>query len=79
MQLEAGDFVLLYTDGVTEAVSGADENEFYGEQRLRELLCAQRASSSRDVLQVLIDRLGEFIDPHPPNDDITMVGIKRVP
>lgn len=79
VQLEAGDFVLLYTDGVTEAISGVDENDFYGDARLRELLCARRESSLRDVLQALMDALGQFIDPHQPNDDITMVGIKRAP
>lgn len=79
VQLEAGDFVLLYTDGVTEAASAADEDEFYGEQRLWEFLAAHRGSPAQDILQALIEALGAFMGPTAPRDDVTMVGIKRVP
>ncbi len=78
VQLASGDFVLLYTDGVTEAVSGVDASDFYGDDRLRSLLDGQRGASAADTLQALTTALADFIGPTPPFDDVTVVGIKRV-
>jgi sigma-B regulation protein RsbU (phosphoserine phosphatase) len=77
-QLEPGDFVLLYTDGVTEAVWAENTDEFYGEDRLRAFLLDQGGQAPREILQGLIDALGDFIEPTGLRDDVTMVGIKRL-
>ncbi len=77
VQLEPGDFVLMYTDGVTEAVSATNVDEFYGEERLKAFLYERRDQSARDILQALVDALGDFIEPTGLRDDVTMVGIKR--
>ncbi|MGE5601908.1 MAG: PP2C family protein-serine/threonine phosphatase, partial [Nitrososphaerales archaeon] len=78
VQLAAGDFVLLYTDGVTEAISALDEGDFYGEDRLRALLEGQRGAPAAGVLKELTAALAGFIGPTAPYDDVTVVGIKRV-
>jgi phosphoserine phosphatase RsbU/P len=78
VQLADGDFVLLYTDGVTDAVSGLDAGDSYGEDRLRTLLEAQRGASAAGVLAELTAALTGFIGPTAPYDDVTVVGIKRV-
>jgi sigma-B regulation protein RsbU (phosphoserine phosphatase) len=77
-QLEPGDFVLLYTDGVTEAVWAENTDEFYGEDRLRAFLLSRGGQAPREILQGLIDALGDFIEPTGLRDDVTMVGIKRL-
>lgn len=78
LQLGPDDFVLLYTDGVTEAVSGRATDAPFGEERLRESVQAQHAGSASAVLDALSQALKEFMGPTPPFDDVTMVGIKRL-
>ncbi len=78
LQLAQGDFVLLYTDGVTEAMCSCAEDACFGEERLRELVQAQSAGSACAVLDALSLALTDFIGPTPPFDDVTVVGIKRL-
>ncbi len=78
LQLEAGDFVLLYTDGVTEAVCGCSTDACFGEERLRELVHAKHSGSASTVLDALSQALNEFMGAAPLFDDVTMVGIKRL-
>lgn len=77
LQLGAGDFVLLYTDGVTEAVCDCAADACFGEERLRDSVQGQTGSASA-VLDALSQALKEFMGPAPPFDDVTMVGIKRL-
>lgn len=69
------DFLLLYTDGVTEAFSPEDET--YGEDRLQQALEAAEMTSARGVLDALEASVRKFMGPHPPTDDLTMLGVKR--
>lgn len=78
VQLAAGDFVLLYTDGVTDAVSNLAGDDLFGEDRLCSLLEAQRETSAADVMAALTAALAGFIGPAAPYDDVTVVGIKRM-
>lgn len=78
VQLGAGDFVLLYTDGVTDAVSSDAMEDSFGEERLKALLEARRGASAAEVLQALTAALTGFIGPTAPFDDVTVVAIKRM-
>ena len=75
-RLERGDTLLLYTDGVTEAIN-AEEKE-YGEERLEALL---RNNSQTDCQQ-LIDNVKAdvkaFAGEAEQSDDITLLAIKRL-
>jgi serine phosphatase RsbU (regulator of sigma subunit)/putative methionine-R-sulfoxide reductase with GAF domain/anti-sigma regulatory factor (Ser/Thr protein kinase) len=73
--IEPDDFLLLYTDGVTEAFSSSDET--YGEERLQQVLEAAEATTARGVLDILEASVREFMGLVPPADDLTMLGIKR--
>jgi serine phosphatase RsbU (regulator of sigma subunit)/putative methionine-R-sulfoxide reductase with GAF domain/anti-sigma regulatory factor (Ser/Thr protein kinase) len=73
--LESDDFLLLYTDGVTEAFSPDDET--YGEDRLRQVLETTEAETARGVLDALEASVRQFMGPLPPADDLTMLGVKR--
>jgi sigma-B regulation protein RsbU (phosphoserine phosphatase) len=73
--LEHDDFLLLYTDGVTEAFS--PEDEAFGEERLEEKLESAEAATARDVLDLLEASVRHFMGPHLPADDLTMLGVKR--
>ena len=78
LQLGQGDFVLLYTDGVTEAVCGCADDACFGEEELRRLVQQQGDASASAALTALTDAVADFIGPTPPYDDVTVVGIKRL-
>jgi sigma-B regulation protein RsbU (phosphoserine phosphatase) len=74
-QLDPGDFLVLYTDGVTEAMD-AQHREF-GEERLRRVLLDNRHASAEDMAAALEGTLGAFTGAADPSDDITFVIVKR--
>jgi phosphoserine phosphatase RsbU/P len=76
ISLEAGDLLLLYTDGVTELFSPA--GELFGETRLTDVLKSLQGKTADEVLGDVEDCLNEFSDPLPPSDDLTMLAVKRV-
>jgi sigma-B regulation protein RsbU (phosphoserine phosphatase) len=76
VQLNHGDFILLYTDGVTDATD-AQEQEF-GEERLQRLILDQRHAPVADVVTTLEQAIGDFAGSTAPFDDVTMVAIKRL-
>jgi len=74
--LGAGDTVVLYTDGLTEA-ENPDEEE-YSEERLAEL-CAKHRTESLDALADVISKdQDEFVRGVPYVDDRTVVMVRRV-
>ena len=73
--LGPGDAILLYTDGVTEALDPA--KELYGEDRLIATLRGLLGSPSTEtVLQGVIDSLHAFAAGAEQADDITLLGFK---
>ena len=70
-QFSPGDFVVLYTDGVTEAFNHDDEQ--FGEERLRAVLLEKQASTPQDILQTLRGVLANFVGDRAQSDDITIV------
>jgi len=75
--LAAGDFLLLYTDGLTEAFS--PDGEMFGDERLHQVLLATEAESARGMLDALEASARQFMDHLPPADDLTMMGVRRLP
>jgi serine phosphatase RsbU (regulator of sigma subunit) len=69
----AGDTLVLYTDGVTEAFNEADEE--FGEKRLMEAIRRYRDRSSRDLLTAIVEEVRQF-SPHEQHDDITLIVAK---
>jgi sigma-B regulation protein RsbU (phosphoserine phosphatase) len=57
-QLQPGDRVVLYTDGVTEACNAADEE--FGEVRLLQVLRENRGSSARELQKRILDAAADF-------------------
>ena len=73
--LQPGDLVLIYSDGVTEALD-ADDEEF-GELRLKHLVSAHRRAPAAQIVDQIITAVQEFAGDTPQSDDITIVAIKR--
>ena len=73
--LERDDCLLLYTDGVTEALdSGGDE---FGIERTMESVRASAKSGAQAIVTRLIDDLRNFVGSQPQNDDITLIAIRK--
>ena len=76
IQLENGDILLLYTDGVTEASRG--DEVIFEESRLLEALSQADRSSMKELVTSLEESVTQFISGAPQYDDITILGLKYV-
>ncbi len=72
--LAAGDTIIAFTDGVTDAV-GAD-GEPFGEERLLDAATANRLSLPPDLLNNLLTVVREFCRDTPQGDDITVTVLR---
>jgi serine phosphatase RsbU (regulator of sigma subunit) len=73
VQLQPGDVLVIYTDGITEAMDAAN-NEF-GEARLLQTLQANRASGPALVMDALVSAVKRF-STIEQSDDLTLVVAK---
>ena len=71
IQLQPGDRILLYTDGVTEAHNRA--NDLYGEDRLQKVLERTEDRPGEEVLEQIFNDVNDFTAGAPQFDDITMI------
>ncbi len=73
---EAGDWLVVFTDGVTEAENArADE---YGEARLLTALRVNLAAAPQGLLNAIMLDLDRFVGDAPQHDDITLLLLKAV-
>ncbi len=73
--LDAGDRLLLFTDGVTEA-TGASGVEF-GDSRLHAVIARSRELTARDLVLAIISKVEGFVGGSEQSDDITCLAISR--
>jgi sigma-B regulation protein RsbU (phosphoserine phosphatase) len=75
--LSPGDLVVLYTDGISEAMNS--EGEQFGETRVCDLIAAlPRELSARVVAERLLQAVHEFLGPVEPQDDVTLLVIRAL-
>lgn len=75
VHLNPGDVVVLYTDGITEAVN--INKVYYGIERLCQVTKENRHKTAAEIRQAVIDHLWQHIDKHKVFDDITLVVLKQ--
>ena len=75
LQLEHGDTLLLYTDGVTEATD-KDYAE-YGEGRLEALLKQHTKADCQQIIDKVKEDVKAFVGDAEQSDDITLLALKR--
>ena len=73
--LEPGDIAVLYTDGVTEAMSPEDEE--FGMERLRSIFADWRPTSAHQASEAVLEAVHEFARSRPQSDDITCLIVMR--
>jgi PAS domain S-box-containing protein len=74
LQLESGDVLILYTDGVTEARS--DGEELFGDERLCRILREWHWQSPEEIIAEILKNVAEFASAIPLEDDVTIVVMK---
>jgi sigma-B regulation protein RsbU (phosphoserine phosphatase) len=75
MQLKPGASIVIYTDGLTEARNGMDEE--YGPQRLLALLRKCGGMAPKDVAGCCLTELTKFLSGAPMTDDLTVMVLHR--
>jgi sigma-B regulation protein RsbU (phosphoserine phosphatase) len=73
--LKPGDFVLLYTDGVTDA-TGAPGRRF-GMERLQRVVLDRQHAHAADLVAALEAAIGDFAGASAPFDDVAILVVKR--
>jgi sigma-B regulation protein RsbU (phosphoserine phosphatase) len=74
LTLEAGECLIIFTDGVTEAANPADEQ--FGEERLEAVLRGCGNPPAGTIIQKVLDEVLKFQAQAPVADDITLVCLK---
>jgi serine phosphatase RsbU (regulator of sigma subunit)/transposase len=75
VRLKQGDLLLVYTDGITEAMN--PRREQFGEKRLIAFIRENRNLTCQEFMDKLSEALAVFTEDYPQNDDITCVVIKE--
>jgi phosphoserine phosphatase RsbU/P len=74
VQLEIGDLLLAFTDGISEAMNPAEEE--WGEERLIETAKSCDGLSAADMLARLVEGADEFAAGAPQHDDMTLIVVR---
>jgi sigma-B regulation protein RsbU (phosphoserine phosphatase) len=77
VSLEPGDLVVIFSDGVAEAVDEAGEP--FGGRPLLALLTEHRATPAPEVMRAVLAGLGAHAGGGPGADDWTLIVLKRLP
>lgn len=76
IRMEPGDFLLLYTDGITEAF---DENQAeFGMESLQRLVFDLRNAPVEEIQGQLLQSVKDYTQNSAPSDDITIMVVKRL-
>jgi sigma-B regulation protein RsbU (phosphoserine phosphatase) len=75
--LEAGDLILVGTDGIRETRN--PNREMFGEERLHRILQAYSHETTRQICDRIVQSLQSFRQGSTQEDDITLVAIKYQP
>jgi sigma-B regulation protein RsbU (phosphoserine phosphatase) len=73
-QLEPGNILVLYTDGILEAKNGAEEE--FGMGRIISLVRQNSRASAKTIATRLIQAVRQFHEDLPQQDDMTLVVVK---
>ena len=73
--MEKGDILLLYTDGISEAIN--EHEEAYGEARIIDCVKENAGRSPKEITQRLLEDVQRFNSLGARSDDKTIVTIKR--
>jgi sigma-B regulation protein RsbU (phosphoserine phosphatase) len=76
INFEIGDVLVIYTDGITEAMN--DAGNFYGEEKFIRQVRKHRSLSAKEITQLLFEDVQKFSALGKYSDDKTIVTVKRM-
>ena len=74
--LEVGDTLVVYSDGVSEAMNDAEE--FFGDERLQALVLKTRGMPAAQAGQFILDELSRFVGLAEQSDDVSLMVLRRL-
>jgi len=75
--MESGDYLVLYTDGITEAYA-EERDDFFGQARLVDAIRESEAATAQALIERIEERVAAFEDGSPPFDDLTLLVLHRM-
>ncbi|GAB4270645.1 MAG: hypothetical protein Kow0029_07590 [Candidatus Rifleibacteriota bacterium] len=75
-QINKGEAVVFYTDGLIEVKNHQDS--LYGYERFKEHLASLGGKTSQEILDALVAAYDRYLGDAEPDDDLTVIVIKRV-
>jgi serine phosphatase RsbU (regulator of sigma subunit)/putative methionine-R-sulfoxide reductase with GAF domain len=75
LTLKPGESLLIYTDGVTEAMN--PKRELFGEERFQRAVQGLASLSPEQLTQRVVEEVAKFANGAEPSDDITLLAIKH--
>lgn len=75
IQLDKGDIIVLYTDGITEAEN--ENKEMFGLERLKEVVYKNKNKSPQDLKDEILEGINKFREDYEQTDDLTFVILKN--
>ncbi len=76
LEMDRGDMLFLYTDGIPEAMNISDEE--YSEERMEAFLSEHSSKPSQQFVSELVEDIKSYAGGAPQSDDITTLVIKRI-
>jgi phosphoserine phosphatase RsbU/P len=76
VSLEQNDFMIIYSDGLTEAKN--ESGEFFGETKLFELLRGKQTMTSQQLGEMILANADLFMGKFPAHDDLTLAVLKKL-
>ncbi|HEY2954911.1 MAG TPA: SpoIIE family protein phosphatase [Candidatus Eisenbacteria bacterium] len=77
VQLESGDVIVMFTDGVSEAESPT--GELFGRRRIEKVVARLAGRTSQEILEGLVQAVLDWAGERGPNDDLTLVVLRALP
>jgi serine phosphatase RsbU (regulator of sigma subunit) len=74
VSLREGDIAILFTDGVTEAINGKQEQ--FGQERLAKLIVESHTLSAEEIVKRIEREVSAFSEGQPQFDDLTLMAVK---
>ncbi len=74
--LDKNDFVIIYSDGLTEAQN--ETGEFFSEAKLIDLLNNRQSFTSQQLGEMILANVDFFVNKTPIHDDLTLAVLKKV-
>lgn len=74
IQLDKGDIVIFYTDGITEAENR--DKEMFGLERLKDVIYENKHKSPRELRKVILEAINKFRQDYEQTDDLTFLILK---